>query len=234
MGSNRGAPSLIPLWGAWVFLALGVSSCFDIEYRGRIYSGGYVRAEAVFILPSLEEEAVSQELFGGEVRSFSEFLEKGGVRFVKDQTRKNNFLLETDRLSRLSLPWLALTYSETPSGAFTYAHGISFPSTIVTRMKRELAQRLRTLHSPDRDPEAVARGLLDTGKVVLRWTFPGPITETNGVRIDHRTVQWEFRAGDLEEGPKVGYALGRASFFRRIWDRIVLFFLRIFSPIRGS
>jgi hypothetical protein len=57
------------------------------------------------------------------------------------------------------------------------------------------------------------------------------VTDTNGVKVDDRTVQWEFRASDLEAGPKVGYALGKIGFLRRLWDRILLFFLRIFAPV---
>lgn len=221
----------LPLFSSGLFLLFGLTGCFDIEYRGRIYGGGHVRADAVFVLPSLDNDRYSREIFGEGVSSFSELLQKNGVRFDKDRPKKNSYTLETNLLSRLSLPWLAFHYSESDGGSFAYAHGISFPSQIVAHMRRELSLRFRALHSPDRDPEALAEGMLGTGKVLLRWTFPGAVTDTNGVKVDDRTVQWEFRASDLEAGPKVGYALGKIGFLRRLWDRILLFFLRIFAPV---
>lgn len=220
----------VPTQAALLLLSLLLSGCFDIEYTGRIYSRGWVRADLLFVLPGTLEKRWYPLLFGPGVSSFTAALVQNEVRFLADTPRKNSYRVRAEKVSRLSLPWLVLNYSEPQPGTFAYAHGISFPTQILVELRQDLEQRLGALPASDRNLQALAQNLVASGKVFIRWIFPGEVTETNGTRIDERTIQWELKGTELERsGFQMGYAFGKITLWQRIWDRILIFFLHLFT-----
>jgi hypothetical protein len=209
-----------------LFLLLFLPSCLQVEYHLKLFHKGTVTGTVLFILPSIGDLPEMEERIGGKERNPWKTYEVQGVKMKPAKGKRNEQKILAGDIRSLSLPWIQFTYEE-KEGKFSYHHAIAFPPDLLKEMERRIERRLSLLHAPEKDPEGMKKNLLNQGKVVVRISFPGKVTETNGNRED-KGVEWSYPLTALKEGTLLGYSRGKISFFRKIWDPIYLFFLRLF------
>lgn len=194
--------------------------CFEFDLEGDVRSSGHFSGEAHLLIPArvLKDDELGP-MVAGSGGSVVETWRRRGVRVESVPDERHLYRVRAGSVTSLTLPWLAIRW-ERGEGGFTYAHRVTPPAAVLASLESAFAKVLRPLAGQRIPaPKAMAHRMLSSAGLEVELRFPGPVTATNGERVDERTVRWRYGAEALRSSAELqGRARGRAGTWAEIRD----------------
>lgn len=210
------------LWLLLLFLA----ACLRLEFDGGFRSDGHwIGSVRVFIPAHLALNPDVGPLLRGPEQDVARSWQAAGATVDRDPQERQLLHVRARDIRQLDLPWLRFAWQREGS-RFHYRHDLRADPAVMAQIEARMTRQLSgtRVHDPG-FAEGMARLSTESAGVEIRHRFPGPVTATNGERIDARTVAWTLSAADLRAGGDFpGWASGETGLWQRWTDPLRTWF----------